>query len=259
MSRPMTAPVSVLDTSALNQLQQSAREKSPEATRAAAQQFEALFLGMVMKSMRDATPSEGLMDGEQGRMMTGMLDQQMAQALAKRGVGLADVLVRQMSVHAAPDSKPSVSRADPSAFSQQHAPHAEAASAATGIPARFLLAQAALESGWGKREIRQADGSSSHNVFGLKAGAGWEGKTAEVMTTEYVNGAPQKTVQRFRAYESYGAAFSDYASMMAHSPRYAQVLAGAADAQGFARGLQKAGYATDPRYAEKLVAVIARV
>lgn len=279
LSPAITDTGTALDPSALSKLQRSATANSPEAARAAAQQFEALFLGMVMKSMRDATPDEGLFSSEQSKMMTGMLDQQMAQALAARGIGLADVLVRQLSSQpasqsvsqpasqsaqlpaadskAAPVSAPSSSRS--SQFSNRLAPHAEAASALTGIPSRFLLAQAALESGWGKREIRNADGSSSHNIFGIKAGASWQGKTTEVMTTEYVNGVSQKKLQRFRAYDSYADAFSDYASTIAGSRRYAKVLAQAGDAQGFARGLQQAGYATDPRYADKLMNVIAKV
>lgn len=290
---------SVLDASALNRLRHSAASNTPEAARAAAQQFEAMFLGMVMKSMREATPSEGLFGSEQGKMMTGMLDQQMAQSLATRGVGLADVLVRQMtpqktppmapqmapqiapqatpqiasqvSPQIAPPLKPPLSATEPApsagsvrrstltAFTEKLGAQAEAVSVATGIPARFMLAQAALESGWGRREIKHPDGSSSHNVFGIKADRQWKGKTAEVMTTEYVNGVPEKRLQRFRAYDSYAEAFSDYASMLTRSPRYAQVIASADDATTFARGLQKAGYATDPGYADKLIGVIRRV
>lgn len=267
----VTPDASVLDVSALNRLRHSAASNSPEATRAAAQQFEAMFLGMVMKSMREATPSEGLLNSEQGKMMTGMLDQQLSQALAARGVGLADVLARQMTPQTTPQTPPQVSMPQPTSanvagkpskftqFTEKLGAHAEAVSAATGIPARFMLAQAALESGWGKREIRQADGSSSHNLFGIKAGSGWKGKTAEVMTTEYVNGVPEKKLQRFRAYDSYAEAFSDYASTLTSSPRYAQVIARADDAHAFAQGLQKAGYATDPKYADKLMGVIRRV
>ncbi len=271
VTNSLISEASVLDTAALNRLRQSAGSNTPEATRAAAQQFEAMFLGMVMKSMRDATPSEGLFDSEQGKMMTGMLDQQMAQSLAARGVGLADVLVRQMTPQATLPALPQRSSSEQTPalvptrrskfteFTEKLGAHAEAVGAATGIPARFMLAQAALESGWGRREIRHPDGSSSHNVFGLKADRHWKGKTAEVMTTEYVNGLPEKKLQRFRAYDSYAEAFSDYAAMLTRSPRYAQVIASADDANAFARGLQKAGYATDPRYADKLMGVIRRV
>lgn len=141
-------------------------------------------------------------------------------------------------------------------FVKQHADAAKAASEHTGIPASFMVAQAAHESGWGRREIKMPDGTNSFNVFGIKAGPRWTGKVAEVTTTEYINGQPQKTTGRFRAYESYEAAFKDYARMLKSSPRYSGVVASASSAEGFARGLQRAGYATDPAYADKLARVI---
>ncbi len=308
----------LFDAAGLQGLRHAARENSPQALKQAATQFEALFLDMVMKSMREATPAEGLMDGEQGRMMQGMLDQQYSKALASRGIGLADALVRQMTpkgvsapgevpagvdgkpvttavdaaVRAvlspaasekaaaapgaasasmasasanAPVSSPADARADKSSakrsFIDKVLSHAQQVSSATGIPARFMVAQAALESGWGRREIRNADGSGSHNIFGIKAGAHWQGKVTEVTTTEYVDGVARKRIERFRSYGSYAEAFADYAKMLTHSPRYRDVVAAAplADANSFAEGLQRAGYATDPLYAQKLARVIARV
>jgi flagellar protein FlgJ len=142
------------------------------------------------------------------------------------------------------------------AFVQRLLPHAQAASASTGIPARYMLGQAALESGWGKAEIRGADGQNSHNLFGIKAGASWKGKTVDIVTTEYVNGKPQKQVDTFRAYDSYADAFRDYAKLLQNNARYQNVLAQGHDAVGFAQGLQQAGYATDPKYAQKLMSVI---
>ncbi len=302
--------IGIVDANGLQRLRAAAHENSPEALKQTATQFEALFLDMVMKSMREATPAEGLMDSEQGRMMQGMLDQQYAKALATRGVGLADVLVRQLSPkgaataapaeHAAgaaqafpvspwsssasaaptaastaaptaapkaaptPSAAPSASDTSgkPSAkrgFIDKMLAHAESVSAATGIPSRFMIAHAALESGWGRREIRNSDGSASHNIFGIKAGAHWKGKVTEVATTEYVNGVPHKRTERFRSYDSYAAAFADYAKTLTGSARYRDVMASASDATGFAYGLQKAGYATDPLYAQKLSRVIARV
>lgn len=141
-------------------------------------------------------------------------------------------------------------------FIKRHTQAARSAAAETGIPASFMVAQAAHESGWGRREIKMADGSPSFNVFGIKAGPAWRGPTAEVTTTEYIRGEPRKTTARFRAYDSYEAAFKDYASMIKNSPRYSQVLAQMDTAEGFAQGLQKAGYATDPAYADKLTRVI---
>ncbi|MFA5664304.1 flagellar assembly peptidoglycan hydrolase FlgJ [Castellaniella sp.] len=126
----------------------------------------------------------------------------------------------------------------------------------SGLPAELILAQAALESGWGQREIRLADGRTSHNLFGIKAGANWAGPTTEIMTTEYIDGAPRKMIQAFRAYDSYEDALTDYARLITRSPRYQSVLE-ARDAADAARRIQAAGYATDPAYADKLVAVMA--
>jgi flagellar protein FlgJ len=141
-------------------------------------------------------------------------------------------------------------------FVQQHQTAAKQAEAASGIPASFMIAQAAHETGWGRKEIRHTDGTPAHNLFGIKAGSNWNGPTADVVTTEYVNGQPRKMVQKFRAYSSYAESFADYANLMKNSPRYAQVVKSGDNAHGFAQGLQRAGYATDPAYAEKLGKVI---
>jgi len=293
-----------LDTKGLGELKQSARAGAPEALKAAATQFEAMFINMMMKSMRDATPQDGMLDNQQTKMFTSMLDQQMSQNLAKRGVGLADVLTRQLGAQAinaqalaiggdqnvptldampappgtvaqnagtllttpgallAPSSMPPlngsgrVQSPHVASFQQKLGADAEAASKVTGIPAKFMLGQAALESGWGKREIKHADGSASHNLFGIKAGPGWKGKVATAVTTEYVNGVPQTRVEKFRAYDSYADSFKDYARLLSTNPRYEKVLASAGDAASFAHGLQKAGYATDPHYGAKLSRII---
>jgi peptidoglycan hydrolase FlgJ len=265
-----------VDVKGMDALRRSAQQNSPEALKATAKQFEALFMNMVLKSMRDATPQDGIFDSQQGKMYTSMLDQQISQTMASRGVGLADVLVRQLSNiagnHALPTdgmqtgqvpaaaagggSAASSQPANIRAFQERLAPHAEEASRATGIPARFMLGQAALESGWGRHEIRGADGSASHNLFGIKATGGWKGKVVETATTEYVNGVPQTKMEKFRAYDSYADAFRDYAKLLRDNPRYQNVLANATDAAGFAQGLQKAGYATDPQYAAKLTRII---
>jgi flagellar protein FlgJ len=142
------------------------------------------------------------------------------------------------------------------AFIEHLAPDAQAVSRDTGIPVRFLLGHAALESGWGRAEIRATDGTPSHNLFGIKAGAGWQGRTVDAQTTEYAGGVAQKKVETFRAYNSYQDAFRDYANLLATSPRYAEVLKNTNDAYAYARELQDAGYATDPRYADKLAGVI---
>ncbi len=291
-------------------LKRQAAGNTPEGNRATARQFEALFLQMVLKSMRDATPHDGMFDNEQTRMYESLLDQQLTQVLANKGggTGLAAMIEKQLS-RGNPDPKffdglplipptrgsyplpgapaalplsgtpgplplplrpplflPQSSLRNPqtennaSSASQEFVnriwPHAFEASSATGIPALFMVAQAALETGWGKSELRLADGRQSYNLFGIKAGKGWSGATTEAATTEYVDGVAQKQVERFRAYGSYAEAFRDYANLLATNPRYASVL-GSADAASFARGLQQAGYASDPMYAAKLTRIIA--
>lgn len=292
-----------LDVRGVDQLRFDAKQSSPEALKQAAQQFEAVFMNMLMKSMRDATLQDGLFESEQTRLYTSMLDQQLSQRMASRGIGLAEVMVRQLSgamngipagedappiadlgARGLPLNPPEMPRALPlapplvqpapaaaptaaairsgnlpahvEAFVQRLLPHAQAASAATGIPARFMLGQAALETGWGKSEIRGADGQNSHNLFGIKAGSGWKGQTVDIVTTEYVNGKPQKLVDTFRAYDSYADAFRDYGNLLRNNARYQNVIAQGQDAAGFAQGLQQAGYATDPKYAQKLMRII---
>lgn len=264
------------DSRSLDTLRRSAGSDPRGAVREAARQFEALFTAELLKSMR-ATTEGGLLDNAASRMGTQMLDEQMCSQLAGQSGSLSEVIARQlerqMSLTPGPvPSSGSANKALPTvptaantpripttsaqAFVQQHTQAARDAEAETGIPANFMLAQAALETGWGKREIIGADGSASHNLFGIKAGSGWNGPTVEVLTTEYIGGRPQRVMQKFRAYASEAESFADYARLMKNSPRYAGVLANASSARGFAEGLQKAGYATDPAYADKLGKVI---
>jgi flagellar protein FlgJ len=136
-------------------------------------------------------------------------------------------------------------------------PLAEEAAQKIGVDARYLVAQAALETGWGKSIIRQSDGSSSHNLFGIKAHGGWEGDSARVLTTEYKGGEAVKESASFRAYDSYQQSFNDYVSFLQGNGRYQEALAAADNPERFVRELQEAGYATDPQYARK-IAQIAR-
>lgn len=293
------------DARSLDALKREARNDPHAAVKKAAKQFEALFMQMVLKSMRDATMKSDLMSGGSGEeMATSMFDQQLATKMSASGTGLADVLTRQLTRHldrvkpasevgaanetsaaAAATSlpvradarvqrytatarlgetEPSIPIAKPGgpaqqSFVQKHWDSAALAQRLTGVPAGFIVSQAALESGWGKGEIRHADGSPSHNVFGIKAGAGWQGRTVDVVTTEYENGQPKKVTEKFRAYASYEEAFSDWAQLMARNPRYAGVLQSGGNANQFAQALQQAGYATDPNYGAKLAAVIGTV
>lgn len=314
-------PSSVFDATGLATIKRGLKTDDPKALKAAAQQFEALFLQMVLKSMRDATPHEELFDNEQSRMFESLLDQQLAQVMSsKRGVGLAQVIERQLlrnsatpgaeqgpmrldspapavplrqnrsfvlprdpvpqalppadlpAVWPAPspgraldavlrDGVPSLPRvsalpADAREFVARLRPEAEAAASETGIPAAFIIGHAALESGWGRSEPRTANGQPSYNLFGIKAGNNWTGKAVDASTVEYVQGVAQRRTERFRAYASYAEGFADYARLLADNSRYEGVL-DASDSGTFARGLQTAGYATDPRYANKLERVIA--
>lgn len=132
---------------------------------------------------------------------------------------------------------------------------AKVAASESGVPAKLILSQAALESGWGKREIKHQDGSTSYNLFGLKATSSWKGKVVNVMTTEYENGVPRKMEQPFRAYDSYAESFADYAKLISQNKRYSDVV-DAPSAEEAARRIQKAGYATDPSYADKLISIM---
>lgn len=307
MLNPTNSPSSLpIDSKGVDTLKRSARDGSPAALRETAKQFEALFLNLVMKSMRDATPQGDPLQSEQSKMFVSMLDQQFSQNMANRGIGLADVLVRQLQAmtHPAPmpgqgdaplldqpdrgvpqnaptqvqsaalrpapqdaagavprAAEPGRTRAQPEhvrRFEEALRGDAEAVSRETGIPAKFMLAQAALETGWGKRMIKASDGTSSNNLFGIKAGPGWKGKVVEATTTEYVDGVATKKVERFRAYDSYADAFRDYGKLISTNPRYQKVMAAGGNAQEFAASLQRAGYATDPQYAVKLAAIINR-
>ncbi|MBT9486903.1 MAG: flagellar assembly peptidoglycan hydrolase FlgJ [Rubrivivax sp.] len=274
----MNANSVALDQNGLNGLRLRANTDPKAAVKEAARQFEALFMNELMKSMRATTLDSGLMDsGQGGEMATGMLDQQFAGQLTGMKGGLSEAIQRQLErqmgmspgpipatrgANAAPvplgraaDAPARIPEQGAAGFVQQHTRAAEAAEASSGIPAAFMVAQAAHETGWGRKEIRHADGSPSFNLFGIKAGGNWQGPTAEITTTEYIGGVARKVTAKFRAYGSYAESFADYARLMKTSPRYEQVAK--ADTAGeFAQGLQKAGYATDPAYADKLTRVI---
>lgn len=294
------------DANSLNQLKQAAKENSPEALKAVAKQFESIMMNMMMKSMREASAQDGVFDNEQSKMFTSMLDQQLSTNLSAKGLGLADVLVRQLSkatqtvvdnaeqmLEKAPatasdlvDSliKPHFSNTPDkktnavqptnnvdkpaksssitesiSGFLKDMVQHAKAASRSTGMPSHLMLGQAALETGWGKKEIKAADGTPSFNLFGIKATGNWQGKVVEATTTEYINGVKQKRIEKFRAYDSYADSFKDFANMMKSNPRYQQVVANIGNVEQYAQAMQSAGYATDPAYAKKLASVIQKV
>ncbi|MBR8237102.1 flagellar assembly peptidoglycan hydrolase FlgJ [Burkholderia sp. AU42008] len=313
-----------LDVQGFDALRAQAKQSPQAGAKAVAGQFDAMFTQMMLKSMRDASPDGGLFDSHTSKMYTSMLDQQLAQQMSTRGIGVADALMKQLLRNAGagaggdtaadvgagslggmgagglgtagnegslaamnamakayanaanngglagargysagsaltPPLKGASGVQDADAFVDRLAAPAQAASATTGIPARFIVGQAALESGWGKREIRATDGSTSYNVFGIKANKGWTGRTVSALTTEYVNGAPRRVVAKFRAYDSYEHAMTDYANLLKNNPRYAGVLSASRSVEGFAHGMQKAGYATDPNYAKKLISIMQQI
>ena len=264
------------DPSALNALRYGTGGGGDKAAlKEAAKQFESLFMRELIKSMREATSKSGLMDNEGSDMGTDLLDQQFAVQLSGLPGGLSEAIERQLgrqmggnaaasgsaspgsSISGAISATPStVSRASTGSrqagFVSQHTQAAEVVARESGIPASYMIGQAGYETGWGKSEIRHRDGSNSFNLFGIKATSSWKGKVAEVVTTEYVNGVPRKQVAKFRAYDSYADSFRDYAKLIGNSPRYDKAMDQIGSVHGFATGLQKAGYATDPQYAAKL-------
>ena len=328
----LAAPLAI-DANALAGLREQAKTSPKAALSAAATQFEALFVQMLLKSMRDALPQDGMLSSDTSKTYTAMFDQQIAQQMSRKGIGLAKILERQLApalgageagatsgagpAGAGPATKgrvaakdaaagptgatavaPSSPRAAASAaapatgaalasgasptravpvtgasatgaapgsssipanvkaFVDKMRPYAEAAAKAVGVPADLLIAQAGLETGWGRSQPRTVDGSASHNLFGLKAGHAWSGAVAVAHTTEYVAGALTRTVDRFRSYGSYTEAFQDFGRMLTGSTRYAGAVARSADPVAYAKGLQSGGYATDPHYADKLVHAI---
>jgi flagellar protein FlgJ len=280
MIRASGAPVGLAaDARSLGALKYDAARNDPAAIRESAKQFESLFMRELLKSMREATMKSGLLESSGGDLGSDLLDQQLAQTMSGRPGGLSDLIAKQLSMQmgvAAPPSGASAASQGTAAlrmsqtrqaqaqpviagvgagaapFVQRHQQAAEQVARSSGIPASFMLGQAGHETGWGRAEIRKADGSASHNLFGIKAGANWKGPVAEVTTTEYVDGQPRKIVARFRAYESYEASFRDYARLINDSPRYAKARESTASGEAYAAHLQQAGYATDPAYGNKL-------
>jgi flagellar protein FlgJ len=277
----MKPPV-VTDFAQFTQLRAQAHDRNPEALKQAAQQFEALFTQQLLKAAHSNPMGQDLLGGGSGGdMYKDMFDQQIAMHMASgKGLGLADMLVRQLQMQqggAVPGAAAPVSAmklaprlhaaaagAEPAAASPHSfkspqefvdaiRPHAEAAAKELGIQPHVLIAQAALETGWGRHLMRKSDGTPSFNFFGIKADKRWEAERSAHETTEYVNGDKQTQTAEFRDYDSIGASFADYVRFLKSNPRYAQALQHGGDSSRFAHGLQKAGYATDPAYASKLM------
>ncbi len=266
----------VTDFGQFTSLRASADRNDPAALREVASQFEALFVQSMLKNMRGAKLAEPMFGSDQMDMYQDMFDQQLSLEMASGpGLGLGDMLVRQLGGEGASVPTPRESYAVPPAqraqgrvaklpvwsspdeFVSDVWPHAERAAARLKVAPEALVAQAALETGWGAHVMRDASGSSSFNLFGIKAGGGWQGDTVAKPTLEYESGIAYRRVEKFRAYSDVGAVFDDYATLLESKSRYAQAAGKGADTAGFAAALQEAGYATDPRYAEKIERVLA--
>lgn len=309
------------DLSGLNAITQLGRENTPEAMRQVAQQFESVFLGIVLKAMRDSNAvfSEGnYLQSNEMEFHQENFDNQLSLHMSEgQGLGLADVLFEQMMGQygierpdgtapavrrdwpqeqprhaqeamplAAHNRRPAVAptqqlsagyeeqghmpsapqaatRANvqdpirsPRDFVHSLYPIAEEVAGELGIDPRVLLAQSALETGWGRKLISRADGSSSHNLFGIKADSRWEGERATVSTVEYRDGVAQREKASFRSYDSFEDSFRDYVKFLQENPRYQQALSASHNPETFAQRLQEAGYATDPVYAKKISRVM---
>lgn len=281
------------DAQSLNELKAKAGQDPTANIRPVARQVEGMFVQMMLKSMREALPKDGVFSSDSTRLYTSLYDQQIAQQMtAGKGLGLAEMMVKQMTqgqaqpAEEAPqvpmkfpletvtsyqnqtltqlvrkaiprtaESNDEPLSGDSKDFLAQLSLPAKLASQQSGVPHHLILAQAALESGWGQRQIRRENGEPSFNIFGVKASGSWKGPTTEITTTEYENGEAKKVKARFRVYSSYLEALSDYVGLISRNPRYAAV-AGAATAEQGAQALQNAGYATDPNYARKLTSMI---
>lgn len=291
----MTSPVLHTDVytdfKGLAELRSRAGDNSEETLRQVAGQFEALFIQMMLKSMRDAGLGEGLMDSEQTKTYQSMYDQQLALDMGrKQGLGLAEMMVQQLrradtasaglaaddSTGDVPlkfDTQDRVPRAQhmPQPLSVQSGqavhdwqpasrevfvrelwPHAQRAAQELGTRPEALIAQAALETGWGKHMIRGADGQNSFNLFGIKADTRWQGQRAVADTVEFREGLMRRERAAFRAYPSPAESFADYADFLQSNPRYREALQAGEDGQAFVQALSAAGYATDPNYASKI-------
>ena len=247
------------DFSGYEALRAKARANDPAALHAAVRQFESLFTQMLLKSMREASLSDGtdpMTGGEQGGFYRDLFDQQMALSLASgKGLGLADALERQLGPAGAPAKTGSqnpdlrVRGADGASkdeFVSKILPEAQKAAQALGVTPAAIVAQSALETGWGSKV-------NGENLFNIKA-RGSE-PSVQVATLEYSNGVAHAEQAAFRRYNSTAESFSDYARLIGSAERYAGAVNAGEDVQKFAQALQDGGYATDPQYAQKLKAI----
>jgi peptidoglycan hydrolase FlgJ len=285
-----------VDMQDLTALRHEAGKNPSQALDKVAKQFEALFMQMMLKSMRDAGGDEnGLFENDQTRLYQDMYDKQISLSLSEsgNGMGLAKLLVQQLQKTLPQQPGDEVQNANPvtldrsaparsgytftrqlqaarsgetktaelnfdspETFIETLLPHAQRAGEALGVDPRVILAQAALETGWGKSVIRHADGSSSYNLFNIKAGSQWQGERVGKQTLEHRNGVAVREQASFRSYGSLEECFADYTAFLQNSGRYQKALNSGGNGSAFAEQLQKAGYATDPAYAGKIKRIL---
>ena len=283
------------DFNGLAELKYQAKEKAPETIQKVARQFESVFVNMMLKSMRQAKLSEGILDSKQSEFYQDMYDQQLSLHLAEQGgIGLADVIAEQLSPQKPLPDNQAMELADfqrrmmirpvetPAAETQnllsgkvlptgkiaetgkiqsredfvaQLRPQAQQAAKVLGVDANLLLAQAALETGWGQFVIASKNGKNSHNLFNIKADKSWQGDQNLVETLEYNDGQVYKEMAGFRAYDSYADSFNDYVEFIQNNPRYQKALKVTEKVERYMHELQQAGYATDPQYANKVLQI----
>ena len=267
----MNAAPFALDFSGFTEARSAARRGDEAALREAARQFEAVFVREMLKSANAVSfGDDGL--GEHGGMVRDLRDRQMAEHLVSgRGLGLAELLARQLGGAppvrpssvvvptrpaeppvAAPEEASAAGFSHPREFVAALRPHAEQAARALGVSPRIVLAQAALETGWGRHLPRDPDGQPSHNLFGIKADGGWQGKAVRARTLEVKDGEFRPESAAFRSYNGFADSFQDYVDFLRTNPRYEHALAHGGDDARFLHALKSAGYATDPHYVDKI-------
>ena len=281
---------SYTDLNALNDVKKLGREQNPEAILEVARQFESYFISQMMKEMRasvDVIGEGNFQNSSEMQFHQQMFDQQMSLQLSKSGgYGLAQTLARQLMEQynlewqdPAPNSNPNangetqIARTGPINYRypahQDNAPEpinrdnfiqvlsdlAEKAANKLGVDKRVLIAQAALETGWGEH-ITKDGSSNSFNLFNIKSDQRWQGNSINITTIEFHQGVAEKQLANFRAYSSYEESFEDYVDFVQNNPRYQAALASASDSQEYIKKLHEAGYATDPNYSEKIIAIL---
>ncbi|MEW8324524.1 MAG: flagellar assembly peptidoglycan hydrolase FlgJ [Candidatus Thiodiazotropha taylori] len=279
------------DFSGLAELKRQARADQGATAEKTARQFESVFIQMMVKQMRQASFGGGVFDSKQSRFAQDMYDQQLAVHLAeKQGLGMTPMLRRQLGgetqvatrelsgldnywnnpstlARRYVNSKPPTNAPEPAqqATAKIESPEsfvstlwasAEAAATELGLPTEALLAQAALETGWGSHMISAANGNNSHNLFGIKADQRWDGERVRNETLEYQDDVAVRRREYFRSYDSFDSSFQDYVAFLKQNPRYSEALNSTQDTAAYFQALQDAGYATDPKYAEKILRVM---